>query len=632
MAASKAPATQTEPAVAPKKSRLPKFMKKKGFWIILILILIAAGWWYQSSKSNGEVEYELFEAEQRTLIQSVEVTGEIKPAARIDLAFETNGTLEEVLVKTGDDVKKGDILAKLEDEDLNFAYRRAQAAYSLASSNLNQRLAGETDESIQVAQAGVDQAEAAYNKARSDMDNTKIQVQNDLENAKIALQTAKNNLDNASPISDQVLANAIESARASLLGALGPLQTALIDGDTVSGVDDTATNQLYEKYLGALSDGTKQKSEQSYAVAKLSKNAAEVLVNAISSDSSQQDVINAADKLLIAINDVQQFLLDVQTVLSNSITSTYFSQTQLDAKKSIINSDYTAVTAQKSAVSTARQTVLNATLSKTADQTKLEDAYRTAEVANSIAITNIDLKISAASSTLYIQKAALDAAKATLNLKKADPRAVDIAGLRAQVQDAGVALDQAAANLTKAQVIAPVDGTIADVVSDIGEQVVANTAQIKLIGTEKYDIEAQVPEADITKVKVGQLSIITLDAHGDDLEFDGTVTAENPDQTVILDAIYYDVRVQIDHKDYEIKPGMTANVTIETDKVTDAIVIPLRAIRTDAVTSKKTIRVLVNEKPVERTITIGVKGDEGRVQVVDGVMKGDQVILREIEK
>jgi HlyD family secretion protein len=322
----------------------------------------------------------------------------------------------------------------------------------------------------------------------------------------------------------------------------------------------------------------------------------------------------------------------VQTVLSNTITSTYFSQTQLDAKKVTINTDYSAVTAQKSTVNTARQTVLNATLSKTSEQTKLEDAYRTAQVNYDIALINIDLKISAASSTASIQKAGLDAAKATLSLKKADPRAVDLAGLRAQVQDAKVALDQAAANLQKAQVIAPVDGTITDVVSDIGEQVVANTAQVKMIGTERYDIEAQVPEADITKVKVAQSAVITLDAYSDDIEFEGTVTAENPDQTVIQDAIYYDVRVQIDERGMEIKPGMTANVTITTDKVTNAIIIPLRAIRTDAETGVKSIRVLVNDKPVERTIVIGTKGDEGRVQVIEGVNKGDQVILREITK
>ena len=125
-----------------------------------------------------------------------------------------------------------------------------------------------------------------------------------------------------------------------------------------------------------LSDGSKQKSEQSYKIAKASKKTAQDAVEAIDANSSKQDVLNAADLLLVAIDDVQQFLLDVQTVLSNTITSTYFTQTQLDAKKTVISTDYTAVTAQKTTVNTARQSVVNAGLAKTSDQTKLEDAYK----------------------------------------------------------------------------------------------------------------------------------------------------------------------------------------------------------------------------------------------------------------
>ncbi len=623
-------AEQEQVQSAPKKFRRDSFWKKKILWLILILILAGAGYWYYASQKSSKVEYELFEAEQKTLIQSVEVTGEIKPAARIDLAFETNGTLFEVPVKIGQEVKRGEVLGKLQETDLTFAYRRAQAAYAIASANLNMRLAGETNESIRVSEAQVEQAQAAYDKALSDLDNTRIQSQNDLENAKIALETAENNLNNTAPISDQNLINAIETAKATLLGSLGPLQTALIDGDTVSGVDDTATNQMYKTYLGALEDGSLERSRQSYKIAKASKTIAEQSVETISSASTKQEVLAATDLMLIAIRDVQQFLLDVQTVLSNTITSTYFTQTQLDAKKTVINSDYSSVTAQKTTVNSAKQSVLNAELSKTAERARLEDAYSAAKIAYNIALTNIDLRMSAASSSVDIQKAALESAQASLALKKSTPREVDLAGLRAQVADAKVAMDQAADNLSKSVITAPVDGVITDVVSDIGERVTAYTPQIRMIGTEQYDIVAQVPEANITKVKVGQQAEITLDAHGDDEKFTGFVTSENPDQTVILDAIYYDVRIQIDPRNMEIKPGMTANVTIITDQIDNAVIIPLRAIRTDAETGDKTIRVLVNDQPVERKITVGTRGDEGRVQIIDGVTKGDQIILREL--
>ena len=618
------------PTPVKKRSKVPGFLKKKRYYIIAIILLIIGYLFWQQQKSADNISYETAKAEQGTLLQTVEVTGEIRPAARIDLAFETAGTLTDVKVKVGDDIKKGDLLAVLKDQDLGFAERRAAAALNIAQANLNARLAGESDESIQVAEAQYDQAVSSYQKALSDLENTRIQVQNDLQNAQIALETSKNNLDNASPISEQNLENAIESAKVALKSSEGPLNSALIEGDAIIGVDDTAANQYYESVLGIGDDSSVNTAENKYKIAKADKMVAKDAIEAISSTSNSDQVYDAVLKTQTAVNSIQEYLLAVKHVLANTITNPYFTAADLASKKSIIDSQYSSISTQKSAIVNARQAIEVARLSKTSEQTKLEDAYRSAQVAYEIAKTNINMKIAAASSSADIQKAAMDAAKAALDLKKAPPRAVDVAGLRAQVQDARVAYDQAASNLSKARIYAPVSGTVTDVVSDVGEQITPNTPQIRMIGTEAYDIEAQVPEADIAKIKVGQTAEITLDAYGDDIKFQGTVTAENPDQTKIQDAIYYNIRVNIDPGEYDIKPGMTANVTVKTAEVQDAIIIPLRAIRTDADTQEKTVRILVNNEPQVKTVQLGLKGDEGRVQALSGVSAGDEIILREI--
>ena len=609
--------------------KLPNLFKKKSFWIITVLAVLGGLYLWQRQQAAGKITYETVPVERGILTQTVEVTGAIRPAARIDLAFEAGGTLKNVMVKVGDNVKKGDVLAELVDKDLSFSYRRAEAALAMAQANLKARLAGESDESIRVSAAQLEQAKAAYDKAVSDLAATKIQVQNDLNSAMIALNTAKNNLDNAGPISDQALINAVETSRLTLKNALGPMNTALVDGDAIVGVDDTATNQLYKQYLGALNDGSLEKAKNSYRTAKANKLAAEAMVNSITSGSSKQDIFDSADKMQIAIEFIQAFLLDVKAVLASTITSSSFSSTDLAGKKSTIDADYTSVSTQKNTVVSARQAVNVAELSKVSDRAKLEDAYKSAQVAYETAKTNIDLKIKSAQTAVDIQKAAVDSAQAALDLKKAGPRAVDVAGLRAQVQDAKVAYDQAAQNLTKIRITAPVDGTITDVVSDIGEQITPNTPQVRMIGTEQYDIEAQVPEADIAKIKVGQNAEITLDAYGDEVKFKGTVTAINPDQTKIQDAIYYNIRVQIDTAGKDIKPGMTSNVTIETGRVEDALLIPNRAIKTDSASDQKSVRMLINGKPETRNITVGLKGDEGKIQVISGLTRDDQVILSE---
>ena len=78
-----------------------------------------------------------------------------------------------------------------------------------------------------------------------------------------------------------------------------------------------------------------------------------------------------------------------------------------------------------------------------------------------------------------------------------------------------------------------------------------------------------------------------------------------------------------------IKPGMTANITITTGEAADALIIPLRGIRTE--NGVRRVRVLQADgtaKEVE--ITLGLRGDEGRVQALTGVNAGDQIIVAEL--
>ncbi len=606
---------------------VPHFLKRKSTYAILVVLLLLGWWLWARQQSAGKVTYETADVERRTLLQTVEVTGEIKPAARIDLAYKTGGTLQKVNVKIGDNVKQGEVLAELEAQDLSFSYQRAKASLAMAQANLNLRLAGEADESIRVSQAGVEQAQAAYDKAVSDLENTRIQVQNDLKNAEVAMNTAQNSYDKSAPLSDQTLDNAIETSRISLKNALGPLNSALIDGDAIVGVDDTASNQMYKSYLGALSDGSLEKAKNSYRLAKVDKLAAEQAINAVGNSASKADIVTAADAIQKSIESTQAFLLDVKYVLANTITSSFFSTADLAAKKTTIDADYTSVSAQKTTVAAAKQAMESAALSNASDLTRLQDALSAAKVAYDIAQTNVKMKISAAETAVAVQKAALDSAKAALELKQAPPRPVDVASLRAAVEEAQAALGQAENSLNNARIIAPVDGTVSDVISDIGELVAPNTPQIRMVGTASYDIEAKVPEADIAKIKVGEEAEFTLDAYGDDVKFKGTVTALDPDQTLVQDAVYYKIRVTVAPTDKIVKPGMTANVTVTTGKADDAIVIPLRAIKT--VNETKKVRILVDGKPVEKTVNLGLKGDEGKVQVVVGVEQGEKVILSE---
>lgn len=608
--------------------KIPSFLKKKTTYVILVILIVGVALYLRSSAGSKVPQYETAPVQRGALAQTVEVTGEITPAARIDLSFKTSGTVNKLNVKIGDVVKTGDVLAELKNDDVVFAARNASAALAVAQANLNAKLAGETPQSIKIAQTQVEQAQASYNKAIADLAASKLTTADSLRVAQLALQTAQHNLDNQNATVSQTVQNAYDSARTTLLTAIGPLQTGLADGDAISGVDNTAANQTYLNVLGFLDSGSLQNAKNSYVLAKTSKLSAEQTIKSLNAASSKDAILNAANALETAIALVQSYLTDVQKVLSASLTSSNLTATDLASKKATIDGDRVSVSAQNSSVLTAIQSVKNAELSKTQVVQQLQDAFDTAQTNLNSAQTNAITQVKTAETTLAIQKASLDAAQATFDQKNSGPRPVDVAGLRASVQQAAVAADKAANDLKDAQIIAPVDGTVADVIPSIGEQVTQTAVVVKMVGTTQYDIEAQVPEADIAKVKVGDNTTITLDAFGDSVPFSGTVTAEDPDQTKVQDAVYYKIRVNIDPAGHDIKPGMTANVTIKTAEAQNALIIPLRAVRT-ATDGTKTVRVLKGTTPEDRTIVLGLYGDEGRVEVTSGLTEGEAVIVSE---
>jgi HlyD family secretion protein len=608
---------------------IPGFLKKKRTYVIAAIILVLFFWISSRGGSKPEDAYETAAVEKTDLRQTVEVTGEVKPAERIELSFERGGTIKNVSAKVGDTVTKGTLLAELEDQDAGFAAQSAAASLAVAQANLNQRLAGETKQNVRIAETNVIKAQAAYDKAVSDLEATRITVQDNLRAAQLSADTAKNKLENQSGTLQQNRENALENLRVALLTALGPLQSALVDGDMIIGVDDTAANSTYQNVLGIHDSTSVPRAKTSYQLAKPVKVAAESAVIKLTASSTEAQLKSASDQVRDASLLVQAYLTDVQKVLAATITGPSLSATELASKKSQIDGDRTAISAQNAAVLAAIQTVDNVSLSNTDLKQQLQDAYTASLVNLDIARTKMGTDVKTAEANAAIQLAALQSAQADFDQRKAPVREVDLAPLRAAVTQAQVQYDKAVNDISKTKIVAPVDGTVSEVLPDPGELIASNAVAIRLVGTSQYDIEALVPEADITKITVGQKAEITLDAYGDNVVFPGTVTAKDPAETTVQDAVYYKIRVQVEPDGKEVKPGMTANVTVLTAEAKGALVIPSRAVKTDAEKKTQSVRILENGQPKDVTIVTGLRGDEGRVEVTSGLAEKQTIIVSE---
>ncbi len=114
-------------------------MKKKRTLIIVgvLVVLIAAGGVYlatrpattQTALSQLLATAQKVKVVRTNLMTSVDSSGSVIPAARLQLAFGASGTVQDVKVKVADHVKKGDVLATLDSTDLENKVAQAEQSY-----------------------------------------------------------------------------------------------------------------------------------------------------------------------------------------------------------------------------------------------------------------------------------------------------------------------------------------------------------------------------------------------------------------------------------------------------------------------------------------------------------------------
>ena len=143
-------------------------------------------------------------------------------------------------------------------------------------------------------------------------------------------------------------------------------------------------------------------------------------------------------------------------------------------------------------------------------------------------------------------------------------------------------MHQAETNLRYATIRSPVDGTVVSRNVDVGQTVAASfqTPTLFTIAQDltKMEIDTSVDEADISRVREGQPVSFTVDSYPES-RFKGKVTQIRNAPVITQNVVTYVVVVGVDNKDLKLKPGMTANVTIETARKDNVLKIPSAALR-----------------------------------------------------
>ena len=171
----------------------------------------------------------------------------------------------------------------------------------------------------------------------------------------------------------------------------------------------------------------------------------------------------------------------------------------------------------------------------------------------------------------------LETAETTLREAEASSKAVE-----AQVVQARASLNQNRVNLDHTVITAPIDGIVISRNVDVGQTVAASMSAPTLFviaqDLTRMQVSASVDESDIGRIRAGQSVVFQVDAYTGET-FSGTVTQVRLAAVVEQNVVSYVTVIDVPNPELKLKPGMTANVTIEIEKAADAIRVPSAALR-----------------------------------------------------
>ena len=231
-------------------------------------------------------------------------------------------------------------------------------------------------------------------------------------------------------------------------------------------------------------------------------------------------------------------------------------------------------------------------------------------------------------SALAQEKSAVDQASANLAIKKSVARSSDIDLAKADILSAQGQLEGAQANYDNTIIKAPSNGTITKIDIKTGELTSALKEALVLQDVSNIYLETNINEANITSLSVGMPIDINFDSFGADKIFKGNITKIDPASTLVSGVVNYKVTASVE-KVPDLRPGMTANMTIKAKEKDHILTVPSRAILVNK-DGTKTIRLVTNTKLKsykEVPITTGLEGDGGLVEVASGLSEGDEYVV-----
>ncbi|HEY8744115.1 MAG TPA: biotin/lipoyl-binding protein, partial [Chloroflexota bacterium] len=287
-----------------------------GPWRAVILLLVTAllvgGAVYAyrvRTQAAATPTYSTVPVTRGDIAVGVNATGPVSTAASIPLTFKNSGLLTKVLVKPGDTVQAGQVLAQEDTADLQHALDQANAQLAQQQAALQKLLAGPTPQQLAVSQQAINTAQSNLADAQKNLDLVAQQNARDVQQSQVALANAQANAGSVQ--------NEVAKGEAADQTAIANAQTALANAQknvTAVQAQIAASTQADQVAL--------QNAQQAVSTAQQNLT------------SSQQQIAAALQTDATAVQNAQQSLQHAQAVAA---AGTPVQQQQLAQAKNALN-------------------------------------------------------------------------------------------------------------------------------------------------------------------------------------------------------------------------------------------------------------------------------------------------------
>lgn len=626
-----------------------RWFRKRWLWIFaLILVAIGAfGYWRVRAAQQNQPFIQTAKVERTTVTLTVSASGTIQPYKIVEVKSKAAGKVIQMAVEVGDYVKKGQLIARIDPTDTQTAVEQARADLDAALARVQQAMLTWqmqkqiTPTQLEEARQSLEAARARLLQAESSLRAQELQTKAQLKQAEETVNAARARYEQAKKQAEtqpELTRTSIQQAEAAYQSALESLRQ-LKEATIPQQKAQTQANyeQAKAQFENAEKNLKRQRElfEQGF-VAKSQLDAAEAQYAAA---KAQFDA--AAEKLKTIEQELSATLRTAEARVAEAkaqLESARERMRTLDAEHQASLREAEARVAQaKAQLEAAKANAIQDEIRKQdleAASASLKQAEAQLEAAKASEAIAEQRRAEVAAARAALAQAEAAYRQALTNAQQVQLREADIKTAKAQVQRAIAQLRNARIQLADTVIVAPRDGVIIEKLVEEGTVISSGmsafaqgTTIVRLADMSRVFVDAEVAEADIASVWVGQEVDVTVDAFPGEI-FEGKVVRVDPRTTIEQNVVYVHVLVELDMPDGRLKPGMSATCEFQVERKENVLAVPNEAIKEDE-NGRTYVEVAKRLNPhpeIERRyVEIGLQGTM-MTEIVKGLKEGELVV------